>query len=134
MVQIQSSKSWVLKSRFSFKVRQQQLNFQWRNLSFSSTLVKLQPPLQYSPNPFLYCNYFSFTISPNHLFNHPFNPYQCSLHLISLLVYVVTLQSYQKLFSLQQSFSQFKLQQRPNEWETIVRNDTVLIFSCFPEA
>ena len=48
-VQTQPSKSWVFKSHFSFKVRQQQFHLQYKTLPFSSTQHVLQPPQQYPP-------------------------------------------------------------------------------------
>ena len=72
MVQIQSSKGCVFKSRFLFKVRQQQLNHQLRTLSFSTTLLNLQPPLKYPPLiPFFYAAVSHLTISPAHLLPKP---------------------------------------------------------------
>ena len=136
MVQIQSSKSWVFKSRFSFKVRQQHFMLQYRTLSFSTTRLNLQPPLQYPPLiPFLTSAIFHLNISLPHVLPKPSlkSLPTLPLYLRFFSTLYLFIQTLLQSFSIPHSFSQFNQWQGPSEQWSIVRNDTVWIFPCFHE-
>ena len=116
----------------------QKLNLNLEN-DFSYHSFIFQHPAQFTTTPTIPAiNPFSsrqpfvtsliHALPPPHLFNHPLNPYQCSLPLsqLSTCLYSYSYSSHQKSFLLLQPLSQFKLWQRPSEWESIVRNDTVI--------
>ena len=141
MVQTQSSKSWVSKTCFSWKVRQQQLNIWYRTHWFFTIKLVLQPPLQYQQLiSFFLFSYFSplsFTFPsapktiPSIATNTPFH-YKWAIFQLFTLLYRNPYSSH-KTFSFLpiSAFSQLKLQKAQSEQKSIVRTDTVLAFSSY---
>ena len=146
-----TSKSWVFKSYFSFKVRQhgqQQLYIQYRVCwilykrvgapSFSQPYLFIQPPLQSPPK-------ISFSTSVNfHLAISPLFFYSISLQFPLTLPFFLPQQLFTSLFSrtiipaiciknifLLQPFSKFRLRQSTKELRSLVWNDSVLISPFF---
>ena len=127
------SKSWVIKSRFSFNVRQhgqQQLYLQCCKLNslqynrcsfiFTTLLVHTTTPAISAKIPFLYFSHFSppsstLICSQNHFYNPHYTPFQFQFYIINFLPLYFWIQPSQqsapKAFSLPQPFSQLRLPQ-----------------------
>ena len=125
MVQTYTSKRWVSKSCFSWKVRQQQLDIRYRTFWFSTIQLVLHPPLQYQSSiPFFlfsYCSPYCFIFSgvpksiPSIATNTPFH-YNWAIFQFSTFSYRISYSPH-KTFLPISAFSRFKHQKAHSERE-----------------